>query len=110
MGEIADIQKALEKFAIEKNWKKYHTIRNLVLALGSEVGELQAEFRWLTEEETINLSLDKLNSIKDEIADVAIFLFRISDLLKIDLNTAIHEKIAINESRIQDGPNFKKQN
>ena len=108
MGEIADIQKALEEFAIEKNWNKYHTIRNLVLALGSEVGELQAEFRWLTEEETINLSSDKLNSIKDEIADVAIFLFRISDLLKIDLNTAIHEKIAINESRIQDGPNFKK--
>ncbi len=45
MGEIADIQKALEEFAIEKNWKKYHTIRNLVLALGSEVGELQAEFQ-----------------------------------------------------------------
>jgi NTP pyrophosphatase (non-canonical NTP hydrolase) len=62
----------------------------------------------LTEEETINLSSDKLNSIKDEIADVAIFLFRISDLLKIDLNSAIREKIAINESRIQDGPNFKK--
>jgi NTP pyrophosphatase (non-canonical NTP hydrolase) len=90
MGEIADIQKALEEFAIEKNWKKYHTIRNLVLALGSEVGELQAEFRWLTEEETINLSSDKLNSIKDEIADVAIFLFRISDLLKIDLNSGLH--------------------
>jgi NTP pyrophosphatase (non-canonical NTP hydrolase) len=62
----------------------------------------------LTEEETINLSSDKLSSIKDEIADVAIFLFRISDLLKIDLNSAIREKIAINESRIQDGPNFKK--
>jgi NTP pyrophosphatase (non-canonical NTP hydrolase) len=76
--------------------------------LGSEVGELQAEFRWLTEEETINLTSDKLNSIKDEIADVAIFLFRISDLLKIDLNLAIREKISINDSRIQDGPNFKK--
>lgn len=108
MGEIADIQKALEEFAIEKNWKKYHTIRNLVLALGSEVGELQAEFRWLTEEETINLSPDKLDSIKNEIADVAIFLFRISDMLKIELNAAIRDKIAINSSRIQDGPNFKK--
>ena len=62
MGEIADIQKALEEFAIEKNWKKYHTIRNLVLALGSEVGELQAEFRWLTEEETINLSFTNFSN------------------------------------------------
>jgi len=110
MGEIKDIQKALEEFALEKNWKKYHTIRNLVLALGSEVGELQAEFRWLSEEETNNLSVDKLNSIKNEIADVAIFLFRISDLLDIDLDSAIREKIAINHLRIQDGPNFKKSN
>jgi len=62
----------------------------------------------LTEEETINLTSEKLNSVKDEIADVAIFLFRISDLLKIDLNLAIREKITTNESRIQDGPNFKK--
>jgi NTP pyrophosphatase (non-canonical NTP hydrolase) len=108
MGEIADIQKLLEEFAIEKNWKKYHTIRNLVLALGSEVGELQAEFRWLTEDETSNLTQEQFNSIKDEIADVAIFLFRISDLLKIDLNSAIRDKIKVNSSRIQDGPNFKK--
>ena len=62
----------------------------------------------MTEEETINLSPDKLDSIKDEIADVAIFLFRISDMLKIDLNSAIRDKIAINSSRVQDGPNFKK--
>lgn len=108
MGEIKDIQIALEEFALKRDWKKYHTVRNLVLALGSEVGELQSEFRWLSEEETNNLSEDKLIGIKDEIADVAIFLFRIADILDIDLNSAIIDKIAINDSRIQDGPNFKK--
>jgi NTP pyrophosphatase (non-canonical NTP hydrolase) len=106
MGEIADIQKALEEFAIEKNWKKYHTIRNLVLALGSEVGELQAEFRWLTEEETNNLSDEKKRSIEDEIADVAIFLLRLSDVLKIDIYQAVQEKIKKNSERVVKGPEF----
>lgn len=107
MGEIKDIQISLEEFALKRNWKKYHTVRNLVLALGSEVGELQSEFRWLSEEESNNLSMEKLNAIKDEIADVAIFLFRIADILDIDLNSAIVDKIAINNSRIKDGPNFR---
>ncbi len=106
MGEIQDIQKALEKFAIEKNWEKYHTIRNLVLALGSEVGELQAEFRWMSDEETNNLDEEKKRSIEDEIADVAIFLFRLTDVLKIDIYQAVQEKLEKNSKRVIRGPEF----
>jgi NTP pyrophosphatase (non-canonical NTP hydrolase) len=106
MGEIQDIQKALQNFAIEKNWEKYHTIRNLVLALGSEVGELQAEFRWMSDEETNNLDEAKKRSIEDEIADVAIFLFRLTDVLKIDIYQAVQEKIEKNSKRVTRGPEF----
>ena len=93
-------------FAIEKNWEKYHTIRNLVLALGSEVGELQAEFRWMSDEETNNLDEAKKRSIEDEIADVAIFLFRLTDVLKIDIYQAVQEKIEKNSKRVTRGPEF----
>ena len=105
MGEIEELQKLIEDFANKKDWGKYHTAKNLALALGSEVGELQAEFRWLDENE--NLSEDKLKSIKYEIADVSIFLLRLSQVLKIDLSQAVREKLLENEKRNLDGPNFR---
>ena len=105
MGEIQELQKLIENFAKERDWEKYHTAKNLVLALGSEVGELQSEFRWIDENEL--LTKEKLEKIKHEIADVGIFLFRLCDILKIDLNKAILEKINFNSLRQLDGPDLK---
>jgi NTP pyrophosphatase (non-canonical NTP hydrolase) len=105
MGEIEELQKLIEDFANKRDWGKYHTAKNLALALGSEVGELQAEFRWLAENE--NLTDKKLDSIKDELADVSIFLFRLAQVLKIDLSQAVREKLLENEKRNLDGPNFR---
>ncbi len=105
MGEIADLQKLIEDFANERDWAKYHTAKNLALALGSEVGELQAEFRWLNESE--NISREKITNIRNEIADVGIFLLRLADVLEIDLNEAIKNKIILNDLREISGPDFK---
>ncbi len=105
MGEIEELQKLIEDFANKRDWGKYHTAKNLTLALGSEVGELQAEFRWLTENE--NLTEMKLKSIKDELADVSIFLLRLAQVLEIDLSEAIKEKLDENSKRIFQGPDFK---
>jgi dCTP diphosphatase len=104
MGEIEELQKLIEDFANKRDWGKYHTAKNLALALGSEVGELQAEFRWLAENE--NLTDKKLDSIKDELADVSIFLFRLAQVLKIDLSKSVRDKLQENEKRNLDGPNF----
>jgi NTP pyrophosphatase (non-canonical NTP hydrolase) len=104
MGEIEELQKLIEDFANKRDWGKYHTAKNLALALGSEVGELQAEFRWLAEKD--NLTDKKLDAIKDEIADVSIFLFRLAQILKIDLPQAVRDKLTLNEEREIIGPGF----
>jgi NTP pyrophosphatase (non-canonical NTP hydrolase) len=104
MGEIEQLQKLIEDFAKKRDWDKFHTAKNLALALGSEVGELQAEFRWLAEDE--DLTDKKLNAIKDELADVSIFLLRLAQILKIDISQAVQEKLLDNEKRNLDGPNF----
>lgn len=106
MGEIAELQKLIEDFANERDWGKYHTAKNLALALGSEVGELQAEFRWLSESE--NISEEKITNIRNEIADVGIFLLRLADVLGIDLNEAIKNKLVLNQMRNNSGPDFIK--
>ena len=108
MGEIADLQKKILDFVTERDWERYHTPKNLALALGNEVGELLGEFRWKSDEDLKNLSQEDLQAISYEIADSSIFLLRLADVLGIDITDAITEKMKIIDKRKYDGPNLKK--
>lgn len=108
MGEIKDLQKIIADFARERDWEKYHTPKNLALALGSEVGELLAEFRWKSDEELNNLDEESLKKISLELADSTIFLLRLADVMNIDISTSVIEKMKINSERDLKGPNFQK--
>jgi NTP pyrophosphatase (non-canonical NTP hydrolase) len=71
------------------------------MAVAGEAGELVAEFQWLTAEQSTrsNMSHDKLKDVELEIADVAIYLIRLADVLDIDISEVVRKKLAINESR-----------
>lgn len=101
MSEIADLQALLREFADRRDWHRFHTPKNLAMAVAGEAGELVAEFQWLTAEESAALREDppRLHAIAEEMADVAIYLLRLADVLNVDIRTAIREKIAQNEKR-----------
>lgn len=110
MGEIKDLQKLISDFAKERDWEKFHTPKNLALALGSEVGELLAEFRWKSDDELRNLEPEATKKISYELADSVIFLLRLADILDIDIPASVIEKIKINSERNLKGPDFQKLN
>ena len=89
----------IQEFANERNWERYHTPKNLAMALSGEVGELTEIFQWLSEEESKNLSDKDLQSAKEEIADIFIYLLRLSTKLNIDLEEAVNEKLEINATK-----------
>jgi len=91
--------KKLREFAKERDWDQFHSPKNLSMALSVEVSELVEHFQWLTQEESRNLNTDKLKAIKDEIADIMIFLTMIADKFGIDALEAAREKIKINEKK-----------
>ena len=99
MAEISELSALIADFANRRDWNVFHTPKNLAMAITGEAGELAAEFQWLTPEEATSLSGEKLQNVESEIADVAIYLFRLCDVLGIDLNASIRSKMAINESR-----------
>ena len=101
MNEIEALKAEIRAFADARDWEQFHTPKNLSMAVAGEAGELVAEFQWLTaqESERSELSAEKLSDIELEIADVAIYLLRLTDALKIDLAAAIRRKLEINESR-----------
>jgi NTP pyrophosphatase (non-canonical NTP hydrolase) len=106
MNNDTDIQGLIAKiraFATDRDWEKFHTPKNLAMAIAGEAGELVAEFQWLTSEESLlgELSPEKLREIRLEMADVQIYLLRLADVLQIDISRAVLEKMKINESRFK---------
>ena len=99
MSEIEDLKKRVRDFAQSRNWEKFHTPKNLAMAVVGEAGELAAEFQWLTPEESSGLTEDQLKAVELEMADVAIYLLRLADVLGIDVAGAVKEKIELNEGR-----------
>ena len=101
MNEIQHLAAEIKKFADARDWEQFHTPKNLSMAVAGEAGELVSEFQWLTAEQSMrsNMSPDKLKDVELEIADVAIYLIRLADVLGIDVAEVVRKKIAINESR-----------
>jgi dCTP diphosphatase len=99
--EIEALIAEIRQFAVSRDWEQFHTPKNLAMAIAGEAGELVAEFQWLKDEESIRgeLSAEKLSDIELEVADVAIYLLRLSDVLGIDLAQAIRKKMDINQAR-----------
>jgi dCTP diphosphatase len=92
---------SLREFSKERDWDQFHTPKNLSMALTVEASELLEQFQWLTPEQSDELkdiSADKLKrqAITEEIADVLLYAFRLADVMNVDLDKAINEKIAKN--------------
>lgn len=98
---LHDIQQKLRKFAEERNWDQFHSPKNLSMALAAEAAELLEIFQWLTEEQSKNIhnSEKDMKAVKEEIADVLIYLVRLADKLDIDIEKEVLAKIALNEKK-----------
>jgi NTP pyrophosphatase (non-canonical NTP hydrolase) len=101
VSEIDALKSEIRAFADARDWEIFHTPKNLSMAVSGEAGELVSEFQWLTAEESMKeqLSPEKLKDIKMEIADVALYLFRLADVLDVDLAEVMREKMNINNTR-----------
>lgn len=100
-NEFDALKEEIRAFAVVRDWEKFHTPKNLAMAIAGEAGELAAEFQWLTADESTLASLtqDQLDAISLEVADVQIYLLRLADVLNIDVSAAVRRKIQINEKR-----------
>jgi len=91
----------LRTFAKERNWDQFHSPKNLTMALAGETGELLELFQWLKEEETqpSRLSKSDLMRVKEEMADIYIYLIRLADKLDVDLDKEADKKIKQNKKK-----------
>jgi dCTP diphosphatase len=98
---IPELQQRLREFVAERDWQQYQNPKNLVMALTGEVGELTEIFQWLTSDQSASVMSDsqRAEHVRDEIADVLAYLLRLCDVLGIDPEAALAEKITKNAAK-----------
>ena len=92
---------ALREFSAERDWDQFHTPKNLAMALSVEAAELLELFQWLTPEQSsaVTETPDQATRVAQELADVLVYLVRLADVLQIDLNAAVIQKLESNAQK-----------
>lgn len=94
---IAAIQAAVRQFRDAREWRQFHSPKNLSMSIAIEAAELMEHFQWLTTEQATALSQPgspARQAIAEELADVLIYCFSLADILECDVAEIIFDKLA----------------
>ena len=99
LTDLERLREQLRDFAAARDWDQFHSPKNLAMALSVEAAELLETFQWLTEEQSRKPSPEVLAAAGEEIADVLLYLVRLSDKLGIDPIAAANRKLVRNAEK-----------
>lgn len=99
MENIQDLKDKVKQFRDERDWKQFHTPKNLAMALSVEASELAELFLWDNNEESFNTANMKREHLQEEMADVLIYLLSMADVLDINLSKAVLDKLENNKKK-----------
>ena len=99
MSEIKAVIEKIKQFRDDRDWMQFHDPKNMAVSIILEASELLEHFQWKTIEEVEEYTKQNQGEIKDEIADIALYLFELADNLGIDLINAMEKKLAKNEKK-----------
>lgn len=98
---LEKIKSEITQFNNQRNWGEYHSVKNLSMALSVEASELLEIFQWMKEKESNEISKDSVEfiQVKNELADIFVYLLQITMKLNIDLEAAVTEKMKLNAEK-----------
>lgn len=84
------------KFRDDRNWKQFHNPKDLAISISLEAAELLEVFQWSGADLECR---DKLDKIKEELADVVNYAVLMADACGLDLDEIVLEKVRRNEEK-----------
>ncbi|GAB3542013.1 nucleotide pyrophosphohydrolase [Noviherbaspirillum agri] len=101
LDHFGHLKKQLLQFRDERNWKQFHSLKNLIISVNLESAELLELTQWKTDDELAVLKSDGTfqESLRDECADVLMYLMLVAEEGGFDLVTAAEEKMKKNALR-----------
>lgn len=87
------MKKKILEFWDERGWKQFHDEKGLAISISLEASELLENFQWKTSAEAAE---DSMQNIKEEMADILIYLIQLADKMEIDLEAEVLQKMEKN--------------
>ena len=97
--DLSSLKAALRRFASERDWDQFHSPKNLAIAVSCEAAELLEIFQWISDDGSRALSPDQIARVREEMADILLYLIRLADGLDVDLLAAARDKLALNSQK-----------
>jgi len=114
-SNLKELKEFYRNFTKVREWDKYHTPKDLSIAISIEAGELQEHFLWKSNDDVKEMLQNptKKEKVVEELADVFAYVIRMADILDIDIIKSFYEKMEKNHKKYPIDKikgNFKKYN
>jgi dCTP diphosphatase len=98
---VGVLRQAVANFVNDRDWRPFHSPKNLSMSIAIEAAELMERFQWLTTEEAVAAGekSDERAAVADELADIIIYCLSLSNALDLDITSAVLGKLQTNERR-----------
>ncbi|GIN94415.1 nucleotide pyrophosphohydrolase [Siminovitchia terrae] len=90
---MKDLMQKIIEFRDERGWAPYHNEKDLAISISLEANELLENFQWRDSEKAV---ADSEQNIKEEMADVFIYLLQLAEKMNIDLKEEAFKKMEKN--------------
>ena len=99
MDSISEITTRINAFRDARDWKQFHNPKDMAVSISIEAAELLEQFQWKNHAECEAHLRANREAVADEMADVAIYLFELADLLQMDLGKEMLRKLEKNADK-----------
>lgn len=96
---VQNLRDMVHRFVDERDWKKFHSPKNLSMALAVEAAELMEQFQWVSEAESRAPEAERMHNVTEELADVVCYALAIANELEIDVAAAMKNKMVKNRQK-----------
>jgi len=95
------LRRAVASFVDARDWRPFHSPKNLAMSIAIEAAELMEHFQWLTTDEAQAAAQNPAEraAVADELADILIYCLSLSNALDLDVSSAVMAKLQTNEHR-----------
>lgn len=99
MTDIDKLTERIKEFCEERDWKKYHNMKDLAISLNLEAAEVLEHFQWKSEEEVREYVKTHKEDIGEELSDVLYWVLLMGKNLEVDISDAFEKKMRKNEEK-----------
>lgn len=107
----------VRQFVEERDWRQFHSPKNLSMALAIEAAELMEHFQWITADASRELDEEARHAVGEELADVFCYALALANEMELDMTSTLLAKMEKNRQKYPaekyrgrfgpNDPNFK---